>query len=341
VAPPLTRHGAFVRCTVLVLCAVRRDHPTDDPRNTKDSRMTVNDTDTDTVNDTDTRLAEAAEAAGATGSATDATAEFAEFAAEWQRWHEAHEQALAAPHGFLAVTSLRWPDAEPARFPDAPGAWSSTDAEGVVVELAEDETLTLEDGTELTGRHVFGHIAERGGVNATFGDAVVEVAKRGGRHIVRPRHPANPLRTGFTHTPAYRPDPRWRITGRFRPFDEPRPTTVGSVAEGLQHVYDAPGEIEFELEGATHRLTAFNGATPGSLHVLFNDATSGVTTYAANRSIAVPAPDAEGRVVLDFNRAVNLPCAYTDFATCPLPPAGNRLPVAVEAGERIPHERQN
>jgi uncharacterized protein len=87
------------------------------------------------------------------------------------------------------------------------------------------------------------------------------------------------------------------------------------------------------------RFAASDGfATPGSLHILFTDATSGVTTYAANRSLRVQAPDADSTVTLDFNRATNLPCAYTDFATCPLPPAGNRLPVAVEAGEQIPHE---
>lgn len=63
-----------------------------------------------------------------------------------------------------------------------------------------------------------------------------------------------------------------------------------------------------------------------------------MTTYAANRSLQVDAPDADGNVTLDFNRATNLPCAYTDFATCPLPPAENRLPVAVEAGEKIPYE---
>ena len=72
--------------------------------------------------------------------------------------------------------------------------------------------------------------------------------------------------------------------------------------------------------------------------VLFTDATSGVTTYAANRSLQVPPLAADGTVTLDFNRAVNLPCAYTDLATCPLPPAENRLPVAVEAGEKIPYE---
>ncbi|HYZ52949.1 MAG TPA: DUF1684 domain-containing protein [Streptosporangiaceae bacterium] len=94
-----------------------------------------------------------------------------------------------------------------------------------------------------------------------------------------------------------------------------------------------------EVDGETLRLTAFNGRAPGSLTVLFTDATSGVTTYPANRSLLVDAPDAQGAVTLDFNRAVNLPCAYTDFATCPLPPAGNRLPIAVEAGEKIPYER--
>ena len=97
-----------------------------------------------------------------------------------------------------------------------------------------------------------------------------------------------------------------------------------------------PGEVEFEAGGQTLRLTAFNGQTPGSLFILFTDTTSGVTTYPANRSLPVPAPDGDGRVTLDFNRAVNLPCAYTEFATCPLPPAGNRLPVAVEAGEKSP-----
>jgi len=73
---------------------------------------------------------------------------------------------------------------------------------------------------------------------------------------------------------------------------------------------------------------------------LFTDETSGDTTYAANRSLSLGVPDADGTVVIDFNRATNLPCAYTDLATCPLPPPENHLPVAVEAGEKIPYERQ-
>lgn len=73
--------------------------------------------------------------------------------------------------------------------------------------------------------------------------------------------------------------------------------------------------------------------------MLFADATSGVTTYAANRALEIGAPDAEGWVTVDFNRAGNLPCAYSDLATCRLPPTENRLPAAIEAGERIPLER--
>jgi uncharacterized protein (DUF1684 family) len=130
-------------------------------------------------------------------------------------------------------------------------------------------------------------ISERGGVNAIWGDAVIEVAKRGGHDIVRPRHPDAPLRLNFTGTPAYPPQPRWAVTGRYVPFGEPRPTTVGAAVDGLRHVYDAPGQIEFELDG----------------------------------------------------QPLNLPCAYTDLATCPLPPPENRLPVAIEAGEKIPVER--
>ncbi|QNP75360.1 DUF1684 domain-containing protein [Streptomyces roseirectus] len=258
------------------------------------------------------------------------------FTRDWQDWHRAQEARLAAPHGFLAITGLHWLDETPQRFPDAPGAWR-TGPDGVVVTLDDGDEL-LVDGRPVRGEHRFGVLPERGGVDAVWGDAVIEVAKRGGSDIVRPRHPDAPLRTAFTGTPAYAPDPRWSVTGRYVPFDEPRPTTVGAAVEGLEHVYDAPGRVEFELDGRQWALTAFPGHGAG-LTVLFTDATSGVTTYAANRVLALAAPAADGTVTVDFNRAANLPCAYTDLATCPLPPAENRLPLAIEAGHRIPRER--
>ncbi|HEV2638236.1 MAG TPA: DUF1684 domain-containing protein [Actinocrinis sp.] len=259
------------------------------------------------------------------------------FTRDWQEWRGRQFAKLADPHGFLAITSLHWLTGAPERFDDAPGRWSTGPA-GVRVELDEGEELVV-DGTPVHGTHDFGVIAERDSLFPVSGDAVIEVAKRGGHDIVRPRHPQNRLRLDYGGTPAYAPDPRWTVTGRYVPFDQPRPTTVGAAVEGLQHVYDAPGRVEFDLGGQALSLTVFNGRTPGSFTALLTDATSGVTTYAANRTLSIDPPAADGTVVLDFNRAANLPCAYTDLATCPLPPAENRLPVAVEAGEKTPYER--
>ncbi|MFJ4172332.1 DUF1684 domain-containing protein [Paenarthrobacter sp. NPDC089714] len=273
-----------------------------------------------------------------TKSATHTAAALEAFDAEWQEWHAAHERHRAHPHGFLAVTHLHWLTAEPTRLEGAPGTWS-LEADVVRVVLEPGESL-LQDGTELGGSVQLGPIEERGGINLVSGDTVIEVAKRGGEYIVRPRNPANALLQDYQGTPAYTPNAAFAVAGTFVPFDEPRSTTVGAAVEGIQHVYEAPGEIRFKLAGQELTLTAFNGYAPGSLSVLFTDQTSGKTTYAANRSLSV-VPAADGTVVLDFNRAVNLPCAYTDLATCPLPPAENRLPVAIEAGEKIPYERQD
>lgn len=256
---------------------------------------------------------------------------------EWTQWHTEHERKLAAPHGFLAITSLNFLTATPQRFPDAPGAWS-TGPTGVVITLDPGETINV-DGAERSGRVELGVIADGDGLDVLAGDAVIEVAKRGGFDIVRPRHPSHPLRTGYRGTPTYEPDEKWVLPGRFVPFDAPREVRVGAVVEGLEHVYQSPGRVEFEVQGNPLSLTVFNGRSPGALSALFTDETSGVTTYTANRSLAIEAPTADGTVILDFNRATNMPCAYTDFATCPLPPTENRLPVAIEAGEKIPYER--
>ena len=258
------------------------------------------------------------------------------FEADWAEWHRRHEERRAGPHGFLAITGRHWLTPEPQRFGDAPGAWSAA-GDTVTVTLDDGEDLAV-DGEPVHGTYTFAPIPERGQVTPASGDAAIEVARRGGHMIVRPRHPGHRTRAGYAGTEAYPPDPRWVVEGRYLPYAEPRDVTVGAVVEGLQHVYEAPGEIEFAVDGQTMRLIAFNGYKPGSLGVLFTDATSGVTTYPANRSLEVAAPQADGTVTLDFNRAVNLPCAYTEFATCPLPPAGNHLSIAVEAGEKLPGE---
>lgn len=257
------------------------------------------------------------------------------FTAEWEAWHAQKEATLTDPHGFLAVTALGWLTEEPAEVPGVPGRWSAG-ARGVVVTLADGEELSV-DGAPVVGEHAFGELGLRESVLAHTGDAAVELAERGGRYVVRLRDPQSPLLRGHEGTPAFPADPRWRSVGRYVPFDAVRPTTVGGAFEGVEHVYDAPGRVEFTLDGQDLALTAFPGHGEGRLMLLFSDATSGQSTYAF-RSLQVQ-PDADGSVVVDLNRAVNLPCAYTDLATCPLPPAENRLSVAVEAGEQTPTRR--
>ncbi|MEV0678633.1 DUF1684 domain-containing protein [Actinosynnema sp. NPDC050436] len=256
------------------------------------------------------------------------------FARQWQEWKDERERLLADPHGWLALVSLDWLEDAPRAYPGLPGVWwQDADAAHFDPQGAQ----AVHDGAPVTGPVRFDLVQSGPGTRVVVGDVEVEVARRGG-YLIRVHDPAAPALAGFRGVPSYEPRLEWVLTGTFEPFDEPRPTTVGAVVEGLSHVYTAPGVVRFRHGAQEHVLTAFNGKD-GGLSILFTDGTSGVTTYAANRSLAVAAPSADGEVVLDFTRAVNLPCAFTDYATCPLPPEGNRLPFDVEAGEKIPHER--
>ncbi len=242
-----------------------------------------------------------------------------DFVAEWRAWHDGREERLRDPHGWLAITAIHWLTATPQRFDDVPGEWSGGERLAMVT-LAPGETL----GDLAAGAHELGPLDDMG-LRLEFGDAVVQVAERDGRVIVRPRHPDSPNLRGYRGTPCYPADPAWVVPGRFEPYSESRD----------QPDDDAVGEVVFDHDGGEHRLVAW-GEDDGSLWILFRDATSGVTTYAALRQLVVEPPTPDGRVRIDFNRAFNMPCAYTEFATCPLPPSANTLGFAVEAGEQVP-----
>jgi uncharacterized protein (DUF1684 family) len=242
-----------------------------------------------------------------------------DFRAQWQAWHDAREERLRDPRGWLSITAIHWLTDAPQRFHDVPGSWTGDDS-GATVWLGPGERLGTDHGILGDGVHRLGPLDELG-VTVTFGDAVAQVAQRDGAVIVRPRHPDSPNLLAYRGTPCYAADEDWVRPGRFEPYAAP---------DG-----DAVGEVVFEHEGAEHRLVAW-GEDDGSLWVLFRDATSGITTYAANRQLVVEPPAPDGSVRIDFNRTINMPCAYTDFATCPLPPAANTLRFAVEAGEQLP-----
>ncbi|RJO69114.1 DUF1684 domain-containing protein [Nocardia panacis] len=254
------------------------------------------------------------------------------FETDWAAWHAARENQIRDPLGFLSVTGLHWLTDQPELLPDVPGTWWVTD-DKVFITAQPADRLSY-DGDRIAGVQIVVPVEGAPGLTVRHENRVLEVIRRTGRHAVRVHDPAAPGLREFTGIPAYAPDPRWVVRGRYLPFPEPRTVTTGAVVEGLEHHHTASGAIEFTVDGVTERVVVFGPAE--DLRLLFTDATSGITTYPAARSLVVGVPDADGDVLLDFTRAANLPCAFTDFATCPLAPRENRLRVAIEAGEQDP-----
>src|SRR5690606_33881528 len=158
------------------------------------------------------------------------------------------------------------------------------------------------------------------------------VIERAGRAGIRVRDLDNPAWLEFTGLEYFPTNLEWRKVARFEPWPAPRTAKIINIL-GMTEEMTSPGELVFEHDGSTYRLTAL--AEPGDAEwfVMIADGTSGKTTYGAGRYLYVD-PPVDGRVVLDFNKAYNPPCAFTALATCPLPPPANRLGIAVTAGEK-------
>jgi len=157
------------------------------------------------------------------------------------------------------------------------------------------------------------------------------------RHIwmgVRLRDYKNPRIDKLDHIPSYPIDPDYVVEARLVPFDESRIITVNTPIEGYTQDYESPGELQFKLKGRKLSLLPFK--SENGYFLIIEDETSGIETYGAGRFMYTR-PDSSGRIILDFNKAYNPPCAFTPFATCPMPPRDNYLPVKIEAGEKMVH----
>ena len=175
-----------------------------------------------------------------------------------------------------------------------------------------------------------------------YGGLLIIVIKRGDRLYLRVKDAQSPTRTEFHGLSWYPPDPRFVVTAKWTPYNPPRSLTVPNIL-GQTERDPAPGIAEFTLDGQTVRLEpVIEDPADKLLFFIFRDTTSHTTTYGAGRFLYAQYPsnglDKPGTVVLDFNRTQNPPCAYTAYATCPLPPQQNRLNIAIPAGEKRYHE---
>jgi uncharacterized protein (DUF1684 family) len=161
------------------------------------------------------------------------------------------------------------------------------------------------------------------------------IIQRGPRTILRLRDANNPTLQHFGGRRWFPVDEAYHVEGLFTPYDPPKPLAITNLL-GDTSAQTSPGAVTFTLGGQEHQLDA-TGWRDGGLVLHFHDATNGQQTYGGGRALITAAPIG-GLVTLDFNRTANLPCAFTEFATCPLPPQQNRLSIGVTAGELRPDQ---
>lgn len=272
-------------------------------------------------------------------------ADEAQYQEEWEAWQEKRVERLKSKTGWLNLAGLYWLEegdnsfgSDPANkivFPEKASPFCGSlilengrvtlkaiPAAGITLEGAPVEELQLEDDQ---------------GKNTTLleqGDLAWFVIKRGEMYGIRLRDYAHPRLRQLDHIPAYPVNLDYVVEASLRPFDSARTMEVATPVTGFTESYDCPGTLDFILKGKKLTLLPFKAGN--GYFLVIGDETSAVETYGAGRFMYT-VPDSAGRIILDFNRAYNPPCAFSPFATCPMPPRENILPIAIEAGEKAVH----
>ncbi len=273
------------------------------------------------------------------------------FAAEQQQWRLQRYNELHAPDGWTSLVGLHWLEHKAHYIGSGPGSGIRLAVGpaklGMVARNGDTVTFTPErgvalsvDGKPLTGRIRFHSDRDATPTKIAFDDGrgQLSLIHRGERFALRVKHADAYSRSGFTGLDYWPGGPDWRVKARFVPHPVGKTLPIVDIT-GLTTDMPNAGALEFERDGKTWRLEAL-GEPGRELFVIFGDRTSGHGSYPAGRYLDLPAPDASGNVVIDFNHAYNPPCAFTPFATCPLTPPENRLDLRVEAGEQAYHPPQ-
>ena len=283
-----------------------------------------------------------------------AAVDLAQFTAEHEEWQENRRAGLVRPPGgpLLWVELWELPQG-PAQvgtdpslpmilpkegLPDLVGTFHRSGQE-VSFEPAPGAGVTLVDGgapveeTMVLGSDRSGNLTE-----LLVGPLRLRVHAEPGtdRLWLRVIDTEHPIREAF-ELPVYFPlDTLWRVAARFEPYPERRELPIADVLQG-QIIYETPGELVFEVDGEEHSLIAVTNEGASSFFILMWDETGDESTYQAGRYLRAPMPDENGWTVIDFNKAYNPPCVFSEFTVCGLPPRENRLALAVTAGEQRYH----
>jgi uncharacterized protein len=272
-------------------------------------------------------------------------------------WRETHTADLLKPDGWLSLVGLEW--LEPGdtsvgsaadnkiHLPTGPAHLAVFHIEGEKVTLnppAEGfppDLLVAGAAAKSQPLHAVGN-KDKDSPRITIGALNMYVIRRETRFALRIKDAHSPAITGFHGLHWYAPDFSYRVTSKWIPYS-PNKTIRLVTLVGTSYDQPVPGVAEFTLGGKTFRLEpVLEDPAVAKLFFILRDTTSATTTYGACRFLYTGFPsnglDKTGELVLDFNHLENPPCAYTAFSTCPLPPPGNRLPIALPVGEKRYHE---
>jgi uncharacterized protein (DUF1684 family) len=263
---------------------------------------------------------------------------------EIESWRQRMEESLRAERGWLALAGLFWLEEGTHGFgaaPDnaivlpgasAPAYAGSFTRQGSIVTLHPEAAGITVNGEPATTRRLRPD-AEANPDLVAIGDFTMLLLRRGERYGIRLWDRRSPARTEFTGRRWYPVSEAYRLPARFVPHDAPRtlpvPNVLGETEQRL-----SPGYAVFTIGDREHSLDAVIDGD--ELFFIFRDQTAGDSTYPAGRFLKAAFPHG-GQITLDFNRAYSPPCAFTAFATCPLPPPRNHLPLRIEAGELCDH----
>jgi uncharacterized protein len=266
--------------------------------------------------------------------------------AEIEEWRSTRVARLTAEDGWLSVVGLFWLEEGdnsfgsaktnaivlPASAPAKMGSIHVEAEKGRATLTVEPGIALTADGEPVTGPRELASDAAESATRLRSGSLLFYLIARAGKLAVRVKDSQSAARRDFHHLEYFPIDPTWRLEARFEPYDPPRSIAVPNVL-GHDDSEKSPGALVFERNGQTYRLDPVLERGETDYFVIFADTTNGKETYGAGRFLYVE-PPVDGKTIIDFNKAYNPPCVFTDFATCPLPPPQNRLKIRVEAGEK-------
>ena len=271
------------------------------------------------------------------------------FASSQQAWRDERRARLTQPEGWTSLVGLHWieqgehyfgSDADNGiRLAAGPAHAGMVSRKDDRIRLVPEKgiALTLND-EPLTGAATLLSDADPSGpsrIGFDEGKGIITLIKRGDRYAFRVKHADAPTRTGFKGIQYWPGGDEWIVAAKYVPNPPGKTISIANIIGTVDDVPN-PGAVEFQRDGKTFRIEALDEGED-TLFLVFADRTSGHGSYPAGRFLDASKPDAAGNVMIDFNKSYNPPCAFTAFATCPLPPPENRLDLEIVAGEKAYH----